>query len=311
MRAELSNSAAVFQNLICPLMIDRSETVLRITRDTKLADEWALVLVSQGLSPSLRLSQEGVVLSVPEEEAEKALGGLSAYETENSVSRRPLESVSDQSPSFVPGLLVAGALVASHSITFGWPDIAPWFERGRADAEQIASGELWRIVTALTLHADLAHVLSNAVAAAIFVTILSSFAGVGLSVALLLVAGAGGNLANAFLQGPGHLAVGASTAIFGIIGIIGVLGVVRRRRESRKTRSAWIPIAAALALLAMLGTGTGRVDVLAHFFGFMFGAVIGVLVALILPNRAGPKIQWLCGSASAAMVIYCWTLALG
>ena len=292
-------------------MIDRSETVLRITRDSKLADEWALVLVSQGMSPSLRVGPEGVVLSVPEEETEKALAGLSAYETENSVSRRALESASDESPSFVPGLLVAGALLASHLITVGWPQIAPWFDRGLADAERILSGELWRIVTALTLHADLAHVLSNAVAAAIFVTILSSFAGAGLSVALLLVVGSGGNLANAFLQGPGHLAIGASTAIFGVIGIIGALGVVRRHRESGKTRRAWIPIPAALALLAMLGTGTGRVDVLAHFSGFMFGAVIGVLVALILPIGTGPRIQWLCGSASVAMLIYCWTVALG
>ena len=293
------------------LMIDRSETVLRITRDPKLADEWALVLISQGLSPSLSVVPEGVVLSVPEEEAEKALAGLSAYETENSVSRRAPESASDEAPSFVPGLLVAGALLASHFITVGWPQIASWFDRGLADAERILSGELWRTVTALTLHADLAHVLSNAVAAAIFVTILSSFAGAGLSVALLLVVGSGGNLANAFLQGPGHLAVGASTAIFGIIGIIGALGVVTRQRESGKTRRAWIPIPAALALLAMLGTGTGRVDVLAHFSGFMFGAVIGVLVALILPIGTGPRIQWLCGSASVAMLIYCWTVALG
>ena len=292
-------------------MTHGSETVLRVTSDPRLADEWALVLVTQGLSPSLGVRRENVVVSVPEEEVERALAALAAYENENSVARRALESASDESPSFVPGLLVAGALVASHFITVEWPHIAPWFERGRADAEQIASGELWRIVTALTLHADLAHVLSNAVAAAIFVTVLSSFAGTGLSVALLLVVGAGGNLANAFLQGPGHLAVGASTAVFGIIGVIGALGVVRRQRESRKTRGAWIPIAAALALLAMLGTGTGRVDVLAHFFGFTFGAVVGVLVALILPNRAGPRIQWLCGSATVATLLYCWTLALG
>lgn len=286
-----------------------SETALRVTRDHKLADDWALVLVAQGLSPRIRISQEGVILSVPDDEVDRALAGLSAYEKENPSPEQEQENTSAESPNVIPGLLAAGALVVSHLITVLWPHIA-WFELGRADAARILSGELWRIVTALTLHADLGHLLSNAVAAAIFVTILSSVIGPGLSIVVFIVAGAGGNLANAFLQGPGHLAIGASTAIFGIIGAVGGLSVVRRQQGSGKTRRAWIPIAAAIALLAMLGTGTGRVDVLAHFFGFLFGAVAGVIVAFTLPHRASPRTQWLCGTAGIILLLYCWTLAL-
>lgn len=286
-----------------------SETALRVTRDHKLADDWALVLVTQGLSPSIRISHEGVILSVPDDEVDRALAGLSAYENENPSPEQEQENTSAESPNVIPGLLVAGALVVSHLITVRWPHIA-WFDLGRADAGRILSGELWRIVTALTLHADLGHLLSNAVAAAIFVTILSSMVGAGLSVVLFIVAGAGGNLANASLQGPGHLAIGSSTAIFGIIGAIGGFGIMRRQQGSGKPRRAWLPIAAAIALLAMLGTGTGRVDVLAHFFGFLFGAVAGVIVAFTLPPRASPKIQWLCGTAGIILLLSCWTLAL-
>jgi hypothetical protein len=36
---------------------------------------------------------------------------------------------------------------------------AIWFDRGSASAQQILAGEVWRTVTALTLHADLAHVV--------------------------------------------------------------------------------------------------------------------------------------------------------
>jgi rhomboid protease GluP len=286
------------------------ETALRVTRDHKLADDWALVLETQGLSPRVRATLDGLVLSVPNDEVERALDGLSAYEKENPSREQEQESTPAKSPNLIPGLIVAGVLVVSHFITVGCPHIAPWFERGAADAERILAGELWRTVTALTLHADLGHLLSNAIAAAIFVTILASMVGPGLSVLLLIMAGAGGNLANASLQGPGHLAIGASTAIFGIIGAVGGFGVLRRQKKSDKTRRAWISIAAAIALLAMLGTGTGRVDVLAHFFGFLFGVVAGVIVAFILPHRAGPARQWLCGTIGIIVLFYCWILAL-
>jgi rhomboid protease GluP len=286
------------------------ETALRVTRDHKLADDWALVLETQGLSPRVRATLDGLVLSVPNGEVERALDGLSAYEKENPSREQEQESTPAELPNLILGLIVAGALVVSYFITVGWHHIAPWFERGAADAERILAGELWRTVTALTLHADLGHLLSNAIAAAIFVTILATMAGPGLSILLLIMAGAGGNLANASLQGPGHLAIGASTAIFGIIGAVGGFGVSRRQRKSDKTRRAWISIAAAIALLAMLGTGTGRVDVLAHFFGFLFGVVAGVIVAFILPHRAGPARHWLCGTIGIIVLFYCWILAL-
>lgn len=287
-----------------------SETALRVTRDYKRADDWALVLETQGLSPRVRATLDGLVLSVPNDEVERALDGLSAYEKENPSREQEQESAPAESPNLIPGLIVAGSLVVSHFITVGWPHFAPWFERGAADAERILAGELWRTVTALTLHADLGHLLSNAIAAVIFITVLSSIVGPGLSVVLFVVAGAGGNLANASLQGAGHVAIGASTAIFGIIGAVGGFGVLRRQKESDKTRRAWISIAAAIALLAMLGTGTGRVDVVAHFFGFLFGILAGVIVAFILPHRASPGIQWLCGTTGIIVLFYCWILAL-
>jgi membrane associated rhomboid family serine protease len=247
---------------------------------------------------------------VPDDEVERALAGLSAYEKENPSREQGQPSIPARSPNFLSGVLVAGALVVGHFFFRGWPEIAPWFDLGRADADRILSGELWRTITALTLHADLAHVLSNAAATSIFVTVLSSLVGPGLSIALFILTGAGGNLANALVQGTGHVSVGASTAIFGIVGVIGAIGVMRRRQESYLKSRAWIPLASAVALLAMLGTGTGRVDVLAHFFGFVFGAVAGVIVAFILREQASPRIQWLCGTAAISLLLYCWVVAL-
>ena len=49
---------------------------------------------------------------------------------------------------------------------------------------------------------------------------------------------------------------------------------------------------------------------LAHLFGFLFGAVLGLFFAFVTPRPPGFRIQWACGSAAAAVLIYCWTLAL-
>jgi rhomboid protease GluP len=291
-------------------MKDRSEVVLRVTPDSRVADEWALVLITQGLSPSLRHDEGGVVLSVPAAQVEMALAGLAAYEKENTA---PVQSQNraDDFASLIAGIVVAGVLILSHAVAVRWKEAAPWFDRGSAEASRILDGELWRTVTALTLHADLVHLFSNAVAAAIFVTALSSIVGAGLAFAVVVLAGACGNLANALMQGSSHISVGASPAIFGAVGVLGTLGLVRRRRERTRSRGAWIPIAAALGLLAMLGTGTGRTDLLAHLFGFFCGALLGVPVGLFFPTMPGQVMQWVCGSATVLVLIYCWTLALG
>jgi rhomboid protease GluP len=290
-------------------MSDEPEISLRRTGDDKLADEWALVLLAQGLSPRVRRRPDGAVLSVPEDQVERARAVLLVYESEN--PKKPAESLEPtQTAGSLAGSAVAGILIL---IFFIITDISnstiSWFERGSADAQKILNGEFWRTVTALTLHADVAHAVSNAIAVALFLGAVSSVLGIGLGAALMLMAGAGGNLANAFLHGSAHVSVGASTSIFGAVGLLGGVAVVTRGRASSKRR-VWLPIAAALALLAMLGTGGERVDSWAHLFGLLVGGVLGILVALTTLRPPGLAIQWACGGAAAAVLIYCWIIAL-
>jgi rhomboid protease GluP len=286
-----------------------SQTLLRVTGDQRLAEEWELVLLAQGLSPSLRRSADGVVLSVREDEVERALASLSAYEQEN--PRKVAERVEPmETGSILAGSAVALMLLLFFFVTDQWLPALPWFDRGSADAQRILQGELWRTVTALTLHADVAHALSNAVAVFLFFSAVASMVGVGLGGALVLLAGTGGNIANAFLHGSPHVAVGASTAVFGAVGILGSLGVVRRRPGALSRWRAWLPLAAALALLGMLGSSGERVDIWAHLCGLLVGTVLGVLIALVMPRTpAALSIQWTCGTAASAVLIYCWILA--
>lgn len=267
------------------------------------------MLLAQGLSPSLRRTRDGVVLSVPEDEVERALAGLSAYESEN-----PPKLQEGEEPvgfeSLQGGIAVAGMLLGFFFATVIWNSTVPWIERGSADANRILHGELWRTVTALTLHADFVHALTNAIGAALFLGAVSGMLGLGLGSALVLLAGAGGNLTNAILHGSPHVSIGASTSVFGAVAMLGGLGMARHRRRAVRSRRAWVPVAAALALLGMLGTGGERVDIWAHLFGFLFGGVLGILIPFMAPRPPGLHTQWACGGAALALLIYCWVLAL-
>lgn len=290
-------------------MTKGSEIPLRVTGDHNLAEEWELALLAQGFSPSLSWTRDGCVLSVPEEQVERALVGLSAYERENPRELRERDEPA-KPPNLVAGASVAGILLIFFLITVLWEFKVGWFERGSADADRILLGELWRTVTALSLHANLAHALSNAVALTFFLGALSSILGPGLASALVLLAGAGGNLANALVHGSTHVSVGASTSVLGAVGMLGGLALARRGRRKVPRRRAWVPIAAALALLGMLGTGGQRVDVWAHLLGLLVGGVLGVFFAFVTPSPPARLVQWGCGSAAFAVLISCWLLAL-
>ena len=58
----------------------------RVTPTRRLADEWALVLAAEGLSPAVLPDREGFALRVPAHQEERAAQTLAAYLHEN---RRP------------------------------------------------------------------------------------------------------------------------------------------------------------------------------------------------------------------------------
>jgi membrane associated rhomboid family serine protease len=289
-----------------------SQLPLRIARRRKRVDEWALVLAAEGLATRVWRGPSGFVLGVAPEDAERALAALEAYERENPA---PPSSAEGSEPSAGPAPLrvaigVSGALLVFFALTGPRHPASFWFAQGSAHAERILAGETWRAVTALSLHADLGHVAANAIIGALFLTAVCRTLGPGLGCALVLLAGATGNLANAFLRGPFHDSVGASTAVFGAVGLLGGLGVGRRHRGGLRGRRAWVSVAAALGLLAMLGTSGERVDLWAHFFGLALGGLLGIPIGFAARCRPAAGLQWLLGGAALATLLACWALAL-
>ena len=283
-------------------------TAVRVTPSRPKADEWAVVLAAAGIPHWMRERLDGWALIVPPDDATTAVAALAAYDRENS---HDIEDTADDSapvrPPTIAGAVVALLLVGFFAITGPRAGRSVWFERGSADAARLMAGEWWRIITALTLHADVPHLLGNALATVILVTAVCWNLGPGVGLWLVLLAGAGGNALTAVAHRADHISVGASTATFGAIGILAALRIVSGRTGSSR-RKWWVVVAAGLALLALLGTGP-HADILAHLFGFLVGGGLGVIAALTLRRPVPALVQWLLVVAAGAAVVVAWRLS--
>jgi len=280
------------------------------------AEEWALVLASQGIRSRISSGPGGLSLYVAVAERERAAAAISAYEHENAESERlaqrhteDLFDAAARDPSLA-GLWIAIGILAIHAFTGDRADGGIWFARGSADASRILEGEWWRCFTALFLHADFSHVLANAFAGLYFIGAVCRSVGTGFGLALILAAGAGGNLLNAISHERFHDSVGASTAVFGAIGLLAGLALARRHRARVGWRRIWLPLGAALGLLAMLGTSGARVDLWAHFYGLLTGIGLGFGASHLSPSARTPRAQWAFGLGAALIMAFSWSLAV-
>jgi membrane associated rhomboid family serine protease len=284
------------------------ETSFRVTPSRRQAEDWALALTAAGIPHKLERTPAGWALIVAWRDEERVASELDAVQSENLVATHSTAAELEYGTTYV-GFALAALFLAFYFITGSRDAAVIWFRAGSASADAILEGELWRTVTALTLHADAPHVLGNAVSCVIFVTAVCRTLGPGIGSWLILLAGAVGNAITAYAHGTGHSSVGASTALFGAVGILAGLQFAMQHRRLPRRRRAWVPIAAGLALLAMLGTGRNA-DIAAHFFGFAVGIPLGAAAALAVRRPPTSRLQWPLALIAAGAVVGCWLIAL-
>jgi membrane associated rhomboid family serine protease len=288
--------------------------ILAAAPDRRRVEGWMLTLLSLGMHPLLTRVQGGFAVAVPLDEAARAHSELQATEVEEAEARRDRSAAmaldeAPATPHAVAGAVaLMVALMAFHAVTGPSRPGAGWFTAGTADAGRMLHGEWWRALTALTLHADLAHVVSNAGIGAIVVAAVMRAVGVGWGLALVVAAGVAGNLANAWIYQGQHLSIGFSTAVFGAIGILGGLAAMRARRRALGRRTAWIGLGTALALLGVLGTSP-ETDVLGHLLGGLAGVALGLVTGWSQWRPRSWAGQTLMGLAVLAMVVGAWWVA--
>jgi membrane associated rhomboid family serine protease len=273
--------------------------------------EWSLVLSSMGIPHAVRDAHPGWVILVAASDHARAVRSIELYEAENKnwPPRRARELLPYARSLAAP--LVMLMLVLFYAVTGPASDSSAWFMRGTAASDRILQGQVWRTVTALTLHADTLHVLGNALTGSIFLSAVNRRLGDGRGPLLMLVAGALGNGMNALWYRTGHLSIGASTAVFGAVGILAATQLmVDRAAGPRPWLERAAPVVGGIALLGMLGASPHS-DLLAHLYGLIGGIVVGLGAAVVLRGRrrSTPAVQVLCALATIGLVVGSWALA--
>lgn len=269
----------------------------------------SLILSAVGIRHAL--NQKHSELTVPAELAETARHQLDRYFEENRGWPEPPPPPPPVAHTGnPPTLLTIGSLAVFYLVTGPWQDNT-WFAHGAVDSTMILEhGQWWRLITALTLHADQVHLLGNCLIGGFIVHLLSRTLGYGLAALLLIFCGALGNFFNIVIREEAHLSVGFSTAIFAGIGLLSGLQVLAG--PLTRLRNLLIPIGAGIGLLAMLGTEGERTDLGAHLFGFLCGLVFGALARRLnlerVINSAG--LQEKLFALTLVVILVSWSMAL-
>jgi membrane associated rhomboid family serine protease len=183
-----------------------------------------------------------------------------------------------------------------------------WFGIGSLLPSSESGNEVWRVVTALTLHADLGHLLGNLAFGGLFGYFAAQLVGPGTAWLSILIAGALGNWVDSTLMLAGRTTIGASTAVFATLGLVAAYSWKQHTAGALRWAHRFAPLIAAVALLAFTGAGGERTDVLAHLTGFASGALVGIGNALPQTRRFFKRIPQLAsGLIAIGIVVGAWT----
>lgn len=273
--------------------------------------DYSLVLQAMDIEHELERGVFGWRVQVAAHDAAYAREQWRLYQLENRPRAGPPGSVEPRPAAAIGGLVWAVLLVVFFSLQANFTLGMDWTAAGRVDVGAVRAGDWWRAVTALTLHVDVAHLLVNIGFGAIFGTLLAREIGPGIAWLLIMLGGTVGNCMNVLVQQPTHMSIGASTSVFAALGLLGAYLWTARRMLMHSWAARLSPVVGALILLAWLGTGDERTDIVAHLTGFVAGFVPGLVLGR-LPNRPGRDVmrQWQAGAVALLGLALAWSLAL-
>ena len=263
-------------------------SLAEVGRYPRLADarERGLVVAAMELPHWVVRDGREYTLRVEEAACERVAAALEEFESDERARPAAREMEPLRVPKFALMILLL-VMAACYRVQTGLP--RELIESGVADDTAIRHGEWWRTFTALTLHGNTEHLVSNlSLAVFVFAFVLWRF-GVGCGLLGIVLGGALGNGLNvlAHFSRP-HLSLGSSTALFAGLGLLAGAEIFARLAH-RGPQSGWriiVPVGAGLAFLSIYGGGgakpdgttildAGNVDVLAHLFGLLAGVVLG------------------------------------
>ena len=289
-------------------MTEEDWLVLRTGREHRDLRTFALVLTARGIDNRIDHHDGSWRLLVAEEDLDHAENEVAAYEGEN-VPRPP--------PAF-PARIDSGWWGVAAYLAVIWLVLAAegatlfgldWRVAGRIHVGSVMTGEIWRLVTALTLHADLPHIVGNSLFGGLFGLLAGRSLGSGLAWLCIVLGGAFGNALNVLVRPDFFMSIGASTATFAAVGLAGAFmwrsGYFRQGRWQQR----FAPVFAVIAFFAYTGTAGEDTDVVAHLAGLVAGFLIGLFVARTRLHLVGPQAQRYFGWLAIVIVTAAWAVA--
>jgi rhomboid protease GluP len=267
--------------------------------------DWSLALVSQGIESIIDFSEAtgwGLIVDAPAQE--RALRTIQQYRVENlrwPWRRKIREQILFDWASLLWVLLIS---------LFFWlgetgVDLS---NAGAMNGAAVSRGEWWRLFTAMFLHADLGHLVSNAGFGLLLLGLAMGRYGTGVGLFAAYLAGAGGNVLTWMVDGR-HRSLGASGMVMGALGLLAVQSVPLWRKNPHALKFALAGLAAGGMLFVLLGLSPGT-DVVAHFGGFLSGLALGILLVLAGRRAQGTAVNLTSGALFLLLALLPWWLAL-
>jgi membrane associated rhomboid family serine protease len=276
------------------------------------AMDWSLVLVSQGIESVIDHDAEGGRwrIIVLDHDWARAIDAIRQYHEENAGQpwRQDLPwtgLIFDW--RCVPWLLLPVFLYAAETV-----GSVALRRVGMMNGLAVKGGEWWRLLTAVTLHADLAHLAANLVTGFLLLGLAMGAFGPGIGLLASLAAGVVGNLAGLAVYPDGYRGLGASGMIMGCLGVLSAQSVALLRHGLTHRQLAARGMLAGCLLLVLLGfSPEGNTDIVAHVAGFFAGGVFGVAAGFLHPRwRQHIWVGRLGQLFSAVLLCLAWWLAL-
>ena len=274
----------------------------------RAVNDAALVLTAVGINHIIEQHPNGWSLLVSAQDQSRAHHQLLDFWDENQPKTLPpVEApiVDSGWPGVVGYLFVIWFIPALASFS-----TLDFLSLGRLDAGAFINGDLWRAATALTLHADIAHITSNSIFGCVFGLFVGRYLGSGVGWLLVLVCGILANSINALIQPDSFMAIGASTATFAALGIVPAYGWRRGFFRGRGFTRGFAPLFAAIALLVFTGFGGENVDIMGHILGFICGIAMGFIVCGMDPKQVTVTDQQRAGAGAFMIAATAWLFAV-
>ena len=260
------------------LSSDKEIECINITTEEDLKKYQIISEVFPDLTSKLQHTEEGIELFV------KITNEINKT-TEKEARKN--EDVFKKKKPYVTTLLIAiNVLVFALSLFFGIELVGTY---GGLYPPLVRGGEVYRLITAIFIHANSLHILMNMYALYILGSQIESFFGGFKFLAIYMFSGLMGSLLSMAFLGEAW-SIGASGAIFGLFGALLYFGYHYRVYLGSAMKERIIPI---LILNLILGFAIPNIDQYAHLGGLVGGALMAMALGVKYKENKSQQINGL------------------